>query len=162
MKVLFLDIDGVVNSRRSWVRQGQLSGIDPELADQVRRIIAETGCEVVLSSTWRCWPDSLARVRAGVTPDLYGTTPVLDGYRGQEVKQWLADHPEVTRYAILDDNTDFDPDQPLFQTSWEVGLTSEIADAVIEYLNTGALAAGRSVERRRGRLSRMLDRLSGR
>ena len=59
-KVLFLDIDGVVNNRKTRERQGDTKfiGIKPELADRVRRIIAETGCKVVLSSSWRLFPDS--------------------------------------------------------------------------------------------------------
>ncbi|MGV9714074.1 HAD domain-containing protein [Gordonia sp. NPDC003424] len=136
MKVLFLDIDGVVNSRRTSVRHGRIVGIDPTLAKRVRRIIAETECEVVLSSTWRLWEENVAEVRAEVTPDLYGMTPSIPlAPRGDEIEQWLADHPEVTRYAIVDDNDDFASDQPLFRTSWEVGLTNKVADAVIAYLN---------------------------
>ncbi len=157
MKVLFLDIDGVVNSRRSSMRAGRIVGIDPDLADRVRRIIAETGCEVVLSSTWRLWEENVAEVRAEVTPELYGLTPSIPwSPRGDEVAQWLADHPEVTRYAIVDDNDDFAPDQPLFRTSWEVGITDEVADAVIAYLNS---AGGIAPERRR---HRWLQRLFGR
>ncbi|GAB90173.1 HAD domain-containing protein [Gordonia rhizosphera] len=156
MKVLFLDIDGVVNSRRSSVRSGRIVGIDPQLADRVGRIIAETGCKVVLSSTWRLWEENVAEVRAAVTPELYGMTPSIPfGRRGDEVQRWLADHPEVTRYAIVDDNDDFAPDQPLFRTSWEVGITDEVADAVIAYLNgTGGIAPV-------GRRRRWLQRLFG-
>lgn len=54
--------------------------------------------------------------------------------RGDEINAWLKDHPEVTKYAILDDDCDFYDDQPLFQTTFQYGLTDEIAEAVIKHL----------------------------
>ena len=41
----------------------------------------------------------------------------------------------MTRYAILDDGTDFRPGQPLFKTTWDTGLTDEIAAEVTGWLN---------------------------
>jgi hypothetical protein len=49
---------------------------------------------------------------------------------------WLTDHPEVTRYAIVDDNSDFHAFQPLFQTLWQIGITDEIANQITDYLNS--------------------------
>lgn len=140
MKVLFLDIDGVVNSKQTLAKPHKsLLGIDPELAFKVGKIILDTGCEVVLSSSWRHFPEGIDEVKAMVYPTLYGMTPSVEGgSRGQEIKLWLADHPEVTHYAILDDESDFDDDQPLFKTSWETGLTDEIAKEVTDYLNSEA------------------------
>lgn len=42
-----------------------------------------------------------------VTPDL-GSAEV-EAVRGPEVARYLADHPEVTRFVILDDHDDLDP-----------------------------------------------------
>lgn len=142
MKVLFLDIDGVVNSKQTLVKQYQRTGkasvlgIDPHLAFKVGKIILDTDCKVVLSSSWRNHPDGVAEVKARVYPELYGTTPNLnDGFRGAEVRAWLDEHPEVTEYAILDDDSDFYDYQPLFQTSWEQGITDYIAERVTKHLN---------------------------
>lgn len=56
--------------------------------------------------------------------------------RGREIAKWLSEHLEVTKYAILDDGSDFLPEQkPVhFKTTWEKGLTEEIAQEVIKYL----------------------------
>jgi hypothetical protein len=136
IKVLFLDIDGVLNCVTTAQRHGGFVGIDPTLAAQVKHIIAATGCKVVLSSTWRLTRRSYDEVVANVcplvgsTPDHYGTTD-----RGCEVQAWLDKHPEVAEvYAILDDNTDFHTGQPLFKTSVTTGITPEIAEEVIEHL----------------------------
>lgn len=148
MKILFLDIDGVCNSaqyaRKLYEERGHggLIGIDPVPTKLVHRIIEETGCKVVLSSTWRLYEGAREQVRnevcefIDVTADhqrgaKWGAAP-----RGGEVREWLNAHPEVERYAILDDNSDFYADQYLFLTTWERGLTPEIADKVIAHLNS--------------------------
>lgn len=145
-KVLFLDIDGVCNNRKTRERQGNTKfiGIKPELAERVRRIVAETGCKVVLSSSWRLFPDSAAYAAEHVCEFFDHTVDLQRGavwgmiYRGFEIKEWLERHPGARRYAILDDSSDFLWGQHLFRTTWEDGLTDEIADAVIEHLNSTA------------------------
>lgn len=148
-KILFLDIDGVVNSMET-TNFKDLYPLDPYMAFLVGRIQLETACDVVLSSAWRHHPESLKHVSERVVK-LLDKTPSLNhkydppvfargrtwdyALRGDEVNAWLAEHPEVTRHAILDDSSDFYDDQPLFQTTFQTGLNDEIANKVIEYLN---------------------------
>lgn len=142
MKALFLDIDGVCNSEESlkkqYIRNGKATilEIDPEMAFRVGKIILNTGCKLVISSSWRNWPDGMEQIKGAVYPEIYGKTPYSkDGFRGKEVRAYLKEHTEITRYAILDDDSDFYPDQPLFKTQWKTGITEEIAKQVTEYLN---------------------------
>lgn len=135
MKVLFLDIDGVVNCASTTQRHRGAIGIDPYMAFIVGKIQLDTGCEVVLSSTWRHWDYTRAEVRKQVVEFIDVTPDSKKGFRGDEVKAWLANHPEVTRYAILDDDSDFHQDQPLFKTTWKEGITEAIAKNVTRYLN---------------------------
>lgn len=142
MKILFLDIDGVCNSGE-WAAQGNnmWHGTDPNAVALVRRIIEETKCSVVLSSVWRMYPEARAVVKRDVchfidvTKDMQGGAQrnVVD--RGVEVQEWLDRHPEVTQYAILDDDADFMPEQWLFKTTFKKGITENIAQAVIDHLN---------------------------
>jgi len=142
MKVLFLDIDGVCNSAE-WAKAGNSMwhGTDPELVKLVRRIIEQTKCAVVLSSTWRLYPEARAVVKRDVCDFIDCTVDYQAGAkrgiveRGLEVQAWLDKHPEVTQYAILDDDSDFLPHQWLFKTSFENGITEEITEAVIAHLN---------------------------
>jgi hypothetical protein len=137
VKVLFLDVDGVMNSRSTLQRSqrsGSILGIDPYMAFLVGKIQLDTGCEIVLSSSWRHAPDGMKEVESRFK--LYGVTPTSQsGFRGNEVSAWLEGHPEVKHYAILDDDSDFHPDQPLFKTTFETGLTDEIAAKVTDHLN---------------------------
>lgn len=145
MKVLFLDCDGVINCAGTFTKKhDEWFPVDPYMVLLVDRIIQATGCKVVLSSSWRHHPQSVELINKRIV-ELYDKTPDLDGFRGNEVKAWIDSHTqkfggnvetEITKYAILDDDSDFHPDQPLFQTSWQTGLTDEIAAKVIEHLNS--------------------------
>jgi hypothetical protein len=138
-KVLFLDIDGVCNSRSTLQRSqrsGSILGMDGYLSFLVGKIQLDTDCKIVLSSSWRHSPDGLAEVKAHF--DLYGITPSSgSGVRGNEIQAWLNEHPEVTRYAIVDDDADMLSSQlpNFFKTTFEFGITTDIAQAITEHLN---------------------------
>ena len=141
-KILFLDIDGVCNSQEFMTSNrnpkiGGMLGIDPFPAVLVKMIVQDTGCEVVLSSTWRLNEWSRESVRNEVV-DFIDVTPHMGAVdRGYEIEAWLAENPDVTKYAILDDSMDMLVYQApnFFRTQWLEGLTREIAQAVTEHLN---------------------------
>lgn len=154
MKILFLDIDGVLNSHQ-WFEERrakygfdtQFREIDPKLVALLDDIIEKTGCHIVLSSTWRLSSSWRADLEAqGLSTDfMIDRTPSMhrpDGAgveyceRGREVLAWLEENPHVTKHAIVDDDRDFFTYQPLFRTRFETGLTREIADEIISHLNS--------------------------
>lgn len=138
-KVLFLDIDGVCNSeayaRSDRHKKGSMLGIDPEAASIVRQIVEHTKCVIVVSSSWRLHDDLLEKVKQTFGKAVVDVTPWLPAIRGQEVQAWLELHPHVERYAILDDDSDFYDNQPLFKTKFKHGITMDIAQAVVRHLN---------------------------
>lgn len=142
MKILFLDIDGVCNCSKTSQRHRGFIGIDPHMAFMVGKIQLDTDCQVVLSSSWRHSKDGIEEVEAQVVKllDTTGDEPYIDGeqtQRGREIKKWLDAHPEVTKYAILDDDSDMLPEQlpNFFKTTWLNGITPEIAATVTAHLN---------------------------
>lgn len=134
--VLFCDIDGVVNCKSTQQRHRGAIGIDPYLAFLVGKIQLDTNCWVVLSSTWRLWEETREEVRRQVV-DFVDVTKDFSSVRGDEIKEWLDRHPEVEKYAILDDSSDMLEEQlpNFFKTTWDEGITPEIAKAVTEHLN---------------------------
>ncbi|MDP3963492.1 MAG: HAD domain-containing protein [bacterium] len=144
MKVIFLDIDGVLNrigvAGRTDQRYRGRIGIDPELAEKFNALVKRTGASVVLSSTFRLevgWYFILKDSGIDTKPFI-GATPRLPGCpRGEEVEKWLEDHDDVERYAIIDDESDMLAHQKLFKTQYGTGLTDEICDAVAAYLGAG-------------------------
>ena len=136
MKVLFLDIDGVLNNTRTEKSFGDLMAIDPAMAALVQRIVRNTGCEIVLSSSWRLFQNGRDEIERKICK-FADITPILHAPRGYEIKVWLTLHPEIQHYAILDDADSILPEHRanFFQTAWESGLTEDIALAVEKHLN---------------------------
>ena len=143
MKIVFLDIDGVLNhaATRHAVSPTDTEPlpipIAPECMARLNRLIAETGAKIVISSSWRTfagWQDlGPALVRHGLVAEVIGETPDLPNNatwlanweaskgaafafdhleRGWEIAEWLAAHPEVTAFVILDDCSDMDVLKP--------------------------------------------------
>merc|ERR1719464_1945810 len=51
VKLLFLDVDGVINTSAMW--PGQMTPMSDEHIMRIGQIIKETECKIVLSTTWR-------------------------------------------------------------------------------------------------------------
>ena len=141
MKIVFLDIDGVLNNVAS-----AAEGVDiiPEKVILVRRLCEITGAEIVISSSWRIMYD-LAHIRdvlyhTGLKQvQVIDETPRLNSIgstRGHEIQKWLDEHPEVTEYVIFDDDSDMLPDQKLnfIKTENFVGLTYKEFDEALSIL----------------------------
>jgi histidinol phosphatase-like enzyme len=53
MKVVFLDIDGVLNEEKSRSRCCGYKGIDDKKVGNLAKIVKQTNAEIVLISTWK-------------------------------------------------------------------------------------------------------------
>ncbi len=128
--VLFLDCDGVLNSEQYYLANRDKFtefNLDPKAVACIREVLAKSGAKVVLSSTWRHFPDAVLHLeKVGIpiwdhTPRTGGT-----GERGDDIRSWLDEHPEITRFAIVDDDEDAGSQPELaarfVRTSWESGL----------------------------------------
>lgn len=148
VKLIFLDIDGVMNHRGYFVRSDKhhLQAFCPRSVQNLKLILEATGAKIIVSSTWRkLWP-STRKMKSelfrhyGLDRFIYGRTPVLDDViRGVEIQRFLDQyHWPVERFVILDDDDDMGDLLPhLVQTSFEGdgGITDEVRDRAIELLN---------------------------
>ena len=110
MKVIFLDIDGVLNSDEyiDKVKRLNLQGIEKEIDIEkvkiLKKIIDETGAKVVLSSSWRYTKNAKYLKELLSEYGIYvDSTPFMQNERGLEIKQWLSYNPDVEDFIILDD-----------------------------------------------------------
>lgn len=146
MKVLFLDIDGVLNSDYFYLNRTKetkhlpypLSEIDPVCVERLNKILSETQARLVVSSSWR-HDAFIGRVlkRAGITTDMWDITPYGMGKpRGYEIKQFLSEHEGIKNYVILDDTDDMLPEQQshFVHTKAYYGLSEEDAQKAIKIL----------------------------
>lgn len=139
MNVLFLDVDGVLNSAAWFASQPPMSvtEVDARAVRRVQRIIARTGAKVVLSSSWRHTPELIEQLRAAGVPIDDVTGPRSPhGNRGVEIADWLRAHPEVTTFAIVDDDADAGDCAPerFVRTYWRTGMYGKHERAIIELL----------------------------
>jgi hypothetical protein len=134
MKVVFLDIDGVLNRDRTPNPRKFPYIADKTLVRRLKKVLAYTHAKVVLSSTWRYDPVGLLAAKHFGIPFVDCIPDLPHRPRRDEIRRWLKKHPRVTRYAVLDDEDDELDDLPLFQPSAHDGLTAELAKALGDYL----------------------------
>ena len=167
-KYLFLDFDGVLNTG-SYSKQMKREGIDPfdeygalfdpEAIANLKYIVNQTGCKIVLSTTWR--NEGIMRMRElweerELPGEIYSMTPILlstsyqDAMTGEmiglpqreskalEINAWLYQNSgKEYSYVILDDEDYFFPRQQnhLVLTDEFYGLTDRKAQKAISFLN---------------------------
>lgn len=151
MRVIFCDFDGVLNSVASFIynnRQNLLGltdvptheSFDPIACSNLQFILEELpDVQVVVSSTWRktktlCALKEIFKENNLLPERMIGTTPIAESrYRGDEIKQYLDEHPEVTEFCIIDDDSDMEPFMNrLIKTDSRNGLTFTDAEKVIQ------------------------------
>lgn len=149
MKVLFLDIDGVLNSTRYMLElkeKGQEFRYDKHMCPLSMRVLNEvlekSGAKVVISSSWRI-VHSLKEIEEvlvsnGFKGEIIGVTPKGTGLtrvRGHEIKDWLMQNPGVTHFAIVDDDSDMGSlMDKLVQTRHATGLLEEHLWPLLKHL----------------------------
>ena len=149
--VIFLDIDGVLNSKL-WEKKHSDEIKDKKLIDIeavkiLSRIVESTGAIIVLHSGWRFWFDeSMNPINReaqyfvdvlkeegiqlnGVTPDLtteeIRRTKKFSSVKADEILLWLKNNPNYKSWLVLDDldlnNTEVRKHQ--VKTNSDVGIT---------------------------------------
>ena len=129
MKVIFLDIDGVLvtntqvfSGLKGRDSESGMHFFDEKCVERLNRLIQKTDAQLVLSSTWRinglekfnshARKQNLIRLPIDMTPyldhkiensNIYSGVP-----RGREIKAWLKDNKGVDKFVILDDSSDME------------------------------------------------------
>ena len=132
MNVLFLDIDGVVNTNmiykqcpshlvgKNYIeKEGYIFDICNPSDKRVSNLQAVIwldyichyyGFKIVISSTWRLghYQETIeALYNSGLSDDIeiIGATPSSSTFnRGEEISIYLKEHPEIKEYIIIDDD----------------------------------------------------------
>ena len=145
MKVIFLDIDGVLVTRNS-IKYQYLNFPDDtsiqfgkKAIKNLNKLIRLTKAKIVISSTWRLF-HSLEKLQnifeeQNIKGKIISTTSVEkatieeDIPRGQKIADWLEQHPEVKQYVIIDDDVQADCIQfhpyNCVETSYKRGFAPE-------------------------------------
>ena len=89
MKLIFLDIDGVLNSRNTPNPRDFPYIVDEELLARLRRLLERTGASVVLSSTWRYDPAGIYSAKRYGIPFIDVIPDLPHEPRCKEILAWL-------------------------------------------------------------------------
>lgn len=153
MRVIFLDVDGVLNSVSSFIYNNRLRllGLSQDFSHETLCPIACSNLQyileecldvnLVISSTWRKY-NTIEELKEKLAEcyicadRIVGVTPVdMDRYRGTEIKEYVDAHPEIKAFVILDDDSDMKPYMDkLVKVDSRNGLTFTDAEKVIEKL----------------------------
>ena len=117
--VIFLDIDGVLNSEDSIDRIGHIKGISDKYLKILKDIVDIFNADIILSSSWKSyWNNDL--INSNTDIHNYGEyineklnkfglkiSDKTEDYnwskRPIEILSYLSSHPEIENYIILDD-----------------------------------------------------------
>lgn len=121
MRVIFLDIDGVLNSReffRNRPLTQELNEIDEEKVKLLQQIVQATNAKIVLTSTWRIYDKAdkvyqhLVGVLAKYDLSIFDCTPWINEDRPHEIAVWLSMwnalrdvHEHIFGFVSLDDDS---------------------------------------------------------
>jgi HAD domain in Swiss Army Knife RNA repair proteins len=134
MKVIFLDVDGVLNCRKTPNPRKLPYIVDKRLLARLQRLLELTGAKVVLSTTWQYDPAGLFSAKHWGIPFIDITPDMPKRPRRDEILAWLKKHPRMTHFVVIDDEDDELDELPLFQPSADTGLTSQIVRGATKYL----------------------------
>jgi hypothetical protein len=142
--IIFLDFDGVFIlddiPTRSCIKE-------------LNRIVRETNSKIVVTSDWRNHEtiSELSKLFTewgivaeiiGITDNLWpvgGNIAYIERYRIDEINKYLSTH-DIKNYVIIDDlelyNSFYTKDNDrFFNTLYYKGITKDIADDIIDFLN---------------------------
>jgi hypothetical protein len=143
--IIFLDVDGVLNTSESLdghretytdLDEMLLASFDERCVERLLQVLDQVpNAKIVISSSWRNSEDNVRVLekRLGVYANriIGSTVRFSHGFRGLEVEHYLLSHfrKKTIRYAILDDENDFFPHQYPFLVSCDMqyGLTNQKA-----------------------------------
>lgn len=162
-KILFLDIDGVLNTH-DWNAEAGSGSIHRDKMELVNEIIKTTGTKIVISTAWRyvihrgemnlAGFDWLLRSHGLMQNSLVGYTRLdtmipantefngnpktwpMDNERGQQIVDWITINAPLAKYVAIDD---LDAGITaagvhLIKTESMIGLTPDLANLVIDAL----------------------------
>lgn len=104
MKVIFVDVDGVLNSDDFIDSVKGKQDIDIKTVLLLKRVIEETGAKIVMDTSFR-YTKLFLKVQEMLLQNgiMFDKTPFIDNERGKEIKQYLSERKDIEDYILLDD-----------------------------------------------------------
>lgn len=132
-RIIFLDVDGVLNSYRNVIADGGFpfpkgssmeqdprhkeENLDRLAIGMIRRLCKEFDAEIVLHSTWRMHTNAIEFGKRVDLPVIDATSPT----RGKpaSIRLWLQENPDVKNFIVIDDDNMDQPKRQIFTSVYE-------------------------------------------
>lgn len=157
MKVIFLDIDGVLNCQDTFIKRYEkkkITGfyeleIDINMVKRLSDIIKETNALIVLTSSWRIFfkyengilrsfdkGKDLVKLLNEYNLSIYDMTPFdRNRIRDIEISRWLNNH-DISNFIIIDDEkSELFKDNLILCNFYDDGLNEILKEEAISKLN---------------------------
>ncbi|MEZ7892772.1 MAG: HAD domain-containing protein [Candidatus Wallbacteria bacterium] len=153
-KVLFLDVDGVLNTSGKYFNKD----LNPECLRELQRVITSTGADIIVSSQWRCHNYLMVFLNElieGMGGKIVGKTQQIGLYqRIGEIENYLEYVQTPFRYAVIDDERKYffeGDEKEILASTFDLhdhlvivedktkGLTAAEANKLIDILNNGGV-----------------------
>jgi len=158
MNIIFLDVDGVLNSFGNVEYIGKIP-LEKECFVRLSKIVKDTNARIVLHSGWRFWFDNDMHPKTPEAEEftellskhemkLYDKTPdfcteeikkskTFGLVKAKEILAWLDAHNEIKNYVVLEDldlnNNEINMNQ--ITTDGSKGLSDNDVEQAIKMLN---------------------------
>lgn len=150
MNIIFLDVDGVLNSTTKLIEIYNKTNkphslysypFDEKCLSNLQSLVKQTNSKLVITSTWRKTTEGITKLintlsKYKLDKEIIGITPILNKKREIEIKTFLSNLNYNPNFVILDDNCDMGSLLPfLIKTNIKTGLTKENVEEAILKLN---------------------------
>lgn len=163
MNIIFLDVDGVLNSINKLIEvynktnrphSGYSYPFDEICLENLQILVRETNSKLVVTSTWRKDKEGRETLLNALKDyeldkEVIGYTPILlNEKRSVEIKKYLCTLKDRPNFIILDDDRNMEELLPfLIKTDTRTGLTYENVQEAIKKLNLSKIKKHEDIER---------------
>jgi hypothetical protein len=162
IKVIFIEIDGVLNTERyiriQSLKQGGIIdsemqfNFDPIALNNLKEIVEKTNAYLIIFSNWKNYPESRLWKEfiknmdgIGIKEKIFDVTPKLDTYKSgnvkyEEIKEWFRRNKdkEINKFLIIDDELEMGIyTDTNFIRCWSYsGLCDDIKKNILQFFET--------------------------
>lgn len=134
LRLVYLDLEGVLYTGQSW-------DISQKILKSLKMLVQESGCLIVISSSYRCgdWNALRSRLDRQGVPSIIGCTPSAVEDKARSILEDMTRRGDI-EFVVIDDS---DLDIPhLIKCDPVRGLTKSVAvEAIAEFARQDSLDA---------------------
>ena len=139
MKILFLDIDGVLNSVYYSKKMEYNEFFEKKKIELIKQIVEKTNCKIVLTSlrlNFQLYDNEIKDTLENEGLKIYDTLNLSFISKAESIQRYIKNKDSIENYVVVDDSDYKNDFQYHFvKTSTYYGLTKSKAKKIVELFN---------------------------